>query len=329
MLKEKKAPTFRLPLYHREHSEQARVRACSETLASLSPDIVHAVCGAPWTTVVPREVVLDRGLPLVFTEQFVAPGFTFEPELYRRIQKLYRESGKVIAVSRNNRDLLTNEYGFSGDIVVIPNPAPDNPVFDFSDDERKGFLEGLGLPLKKYQAVTVARCADQKGLDVLIEGVALLPQFVRDQIHFAIVGDGPDKNALIELSEKRGTKESIRFLGWQTGIPRLLCAFDLFVLPSRWEGQPFALAEALSVKRPVIASAVSGIPEMLDGGKNGDLVDGESPEDLARAIRSFVENPAILRKKADRGYRYVRRYHDAEQNLSRTVQLWDVCLSRP
>ena len=323
MLCDRNAPTVRLPLYHRENAELVRRKACETLLGDVKPTIMHAVCGAPWTTIVPREVALDRQIPMLFTEQFVAPGFEFEPETVGRIRRLYCEARSVIAVSNNNCDLLSGTYGFGDNITVIPNPVPRLEIAEYTESERNRLFAELGVPQRAIQAVTVARCAEQKGLDVLIEALAQMRDDVRERFHVSIIGDGPDRTMLGQFAVDRGVSNNVTILGWRDDVSRIVPAFDLFVLPSRSEGQPFALTEALALKRPVIATAVSGIPELLDNGNNGLLVKSESPGDLARAIESFVDDPTTLRTKAETGYQYVRTVHDAKTNFARTIALWE------
>ena len=317
------APTLRAPMYHRVNNEDVQRNATQAVINVARPDVVHAVCGAPWQTLVPREVTLTNKLPLVFTEQFVSPGFSFDPDTHARLRNLYRKSKKVIAVSRISGDLLRGEYGLDGNIQVIPNPVPLTSIEPISKDETRRIHRSLGLMRRDFQAITVARCAEQKGLDILVKAIVLLPAAVRNRIHFSVFGDGPDRRALIDLACSLGVDDTISFLGWRSKVRKILPAFDLFVLPSRQEGQPLALAEALAATRPVIATKVSGIPEMLDNGAGGDLIRSESPEALAEAMEKFIENPTPLRVKAEYGFRYVRRYHSAAKNLARTVRLWE------
>jgi len=324
MLQQIDAPVTRAPLYHRVHDEAVRATAVEAALDRADPAVMHAVCGAPWTTVVPREVAVKRGVGLVFTEQYVAPGFTFEPSLHERIKTLYRRARAVIAVSRENARLLTASYGLdAGRMVVIPNPARIGPPPRWTSEQSETVRRRFALPAARFQAATVARCAVQKGLDVFIDAIALLPDEVRRQFHFTIFGDGPDRDALAAQAREQSVDGSITFAGWVDDAAALLPAFDLFVLPSRSEGMPFALIEALARALPVIATAVSGIPEALDDGRGGELVASESPAALADALSAFAADPQPLREKAKHGHAHVRAQHDADANLRRTVALWE------
>ncbi|MCZ7585463.1 MAG: glycosyltransferase family 4 protein [Deltaproteobacteria bacterium] len=108
----RRCPTARASLYHRLHDEKTRHEATENILGRFKPSVVHAVCGAPWTTVVPREAALDAGCRLIFTEQYVAPGFTFEQNTKKRLDRIYRGTAAAIAVSEAGARLLTGAYGF-------------------------------------------------------------------------------------------------------------------------------------------------------------------------------------------------------------------------
>jgi glycosyltransferase involved in cell wall biosynthesis len=115
----------------------------------------------------------------------------------------------------------------------------------------------------------------------------------------------------------------VAFLGWRDNAASLLPAFDLFVLPSRAEGQPFALVEAAAAGLPIIAADASGIAEVLDDGRGGTLVTPGDPEALAAELAEFVADPAPFRARARHGQAQARDRYDAEANLRRTIARWD------
>ncbi len=313
-------PLMRRGLYHRAHTEDARREATREALAWTRPGVVHAACGAPWTTVIPREVARDAGLPLVFVEQYVAEGFTFEPDLRARIRELYRRAKAVIAVSAHNAALLRG-YGFESErLHVIPNSVSPQTGSCISRVEA---AYRFSLPQRTLHAVCVARLHRQKGIDVLIEALALLDPTARARFHVTVLGDGPDRAALAELAVTRGVEDVIKFAGWCDDPRSVTGAFDLFVLPSRSEGQPFALLEAMADGVPAIACAAGGIPEALDHGRVGTLVPVEDARALSDALAACIEDPANARAKAILARKFVRERYDAQTNLGRTIDLWE------
>ncbi|HWF49003.1 MAG TPA: glycosyltransferase [Solirubrobacteraceae bacterium] len=143
--------------------------------------------------------------------------------------------------------------------------------------------------------VTVARLSGEKGIDDLLRAVAAL----RDQgkpATLEIVGDGPDRAGLEALAREFGVADRVRFSGFIPHGPRLVAALDgadVFVLPSRSEGLPHSLVEAMARALPVVATAIGGIPAFLRGGE-GVVVPVGDPEALAAALAELSRDPARL-----------------------------------
>ncbi|MBZ0271943.1 glycosyltransferase [bacterium] len=310
----------RAPLYHRAHPEIVRTGATRAVMDRFDPRIVHAVCGAPWTTIIPREAAIARGLPLIFTEQYVAPNFTFDPAVRARIERLYRETHAVIAVSDENARLLTDEFAFPGErLRVIPNAvapatAPRKPV------PRTGDL---------VRVLCVARLTPQKGVDVLLHALSTIDVDTRSRLRVTCAGDGPDADILRTLADELGVAPLVEFAGWRDDVPALIANADLFVLPSRAEGQPFALLEALAAGVPVIATNVSGIPAALDGGRLGALVPPDDASALAAAIANFARDPEPLRRAASHGPAHIAQRHSLADAMAETLAIWDDATGAP
>jgi glycosyltransferase involved in cell wall biosynthesis len=101
---------------------------------------------------------------------------------------------------------------------------------------------------------------------------------------FVLVGGGPERPRLEQLAAELGVAGTVQFLGQRTDISDLLPGFDVFVLPSITEGMPNAVLEAMVAGIPVVASRVGGVPEIVQDGETGLLIEPESPSDLARAL---------------------------------------------
>jgi putative peptidoglycan lipid II flippase len=163
--------------------------------------------------------------------------------------------------------------------------------------------------------VTIARLNAQKGLDVLVEAASMLPE---PRPLFVVAGDGPER-ASLEAQIAR-TNAPVRLLGDRQDVGDLLAAADLVALPSRWEGSPLAAHETLLAGRPLVATAVGGLPDLLGGGA-ARLVPPEDPAALAAAIRDLLDDPAgrdaLARAGADRG----REWPTAERAVAAVVVL--------
>lgn len=136
--------------------------------------------------------------------------------------------------------------------------------------------------------ITVANLRPEKGHDTLLAAAARVAQ-VRPDAEWSIVGDGPLRTTLEQAVAARGLDGRVRFLGERRDVPALLAASDIFVLPSRWEASPNALIEAMAAGLPVVATRVGGIPELVDDGATGMLVESGDDAALSSAILALLE----------------------------------------
>ncbi len=142
------------------------------------------------------------------------------------------------------------------------------------------------------------RLTRQKGHDVLLQALAEVVQ--ERPVHLLIIGEGTEEAALRRQTRELGLQQWVHFLGMRTDIWAILQSLDLFVLPSRWEGFPTVLLEAMSQGVPVVATGVSGSRELVQQGETGWLVPPEDVAALAEAIRCSLGDPAGSQRMAAR-----------------------------
>jgi glycosyltransferase involved in cell wall biosynthesis len=187
-------------------------------------------------------------------------------------------------------------------LVYIPNGVDTQQFYPAWPAERAEISERV--------VVCVARLEYAKGIDILLRAWAhmlQLPAAWRDglQIRLCLVGDGSRRAELEHLVAALGIQQNVEFLGTRRDILHLLQHAWGFVLPSRWEGMPNALLEAMACGLPCIASRVSGSEDIIEQGSNGLLVEPEQPEQLANALRLLVEDTDLTKKLGWRGYETV------------------------
>ncbi|MBB5084270.1 glycosyltransferase [Nonomuraea endophytica] len=197
-----------------------------------------------------------------------------------------RGADRVLVVSPDLGERMT-ALG-AGDVrpAVVPAPVPRPP-----SPTAAQVREELGAG-ERPVVLTVARLAQQKGLEFLLD-VAAGPWGAREPM-FAIAGEGPLKRELQERIEKE--KLPVWLLGNRDDVPDLLAAADVVFWPSRWEGQPLSLSEALMAGRPVVATEVGGIPDLLGGA--GTLVPYGDVGAARAAVRALLEEPGAAERQA-------------------------------
>jgi len=141
----------------------------------------------------------------------------------------------------------------------------------------------------------VARLHYEKGQLYLLKAFQqLLTQ--KSDVKLLIVGDGPERQALEKFVSKQSLEAEVKFLGYRKDITDILSIIDLFVLPSFWEGLPLAILEAMALGKPVVATRVGGIPEIIDHLQDGFLVPPKNTTELSQAMLTVLNQPDLAQK---------------------------------
>jgi glycosyltransferase involved in cell wall biosynthesis len=130
-----------------------------------------------------------------------------------------------------------------------------------------------------------------------------------------IVGDGELKNELISLVHDLNLTRHIKFLGLRNNVPALLRQWDLFVLPSLWEGFPTVVMEAMISEVPVIATNIPGTKELVVNGETGFLVPEKDPGSLSETIINVFNNPDLTSQLVQNAKKQVEKYN--MQNIAK------------
>lgn len=176
-------------------------------------------------------------------------------------------------------------------------------------------------------ALVIGRMEKVKGFDILVRSLALLPRQC-DGLHALVAGDGPEKAHLQKLAKELGVESRLTFLGMmdRQKIHQLLEGCRFLVVPSRSEGLGTVNLEALAHSKPVIASAVGGIPEVIKDRETGLLVKRDDPEALASALIALWSNPEQGRLMGERGRAVVEKEYSWEGLATKYVELYESLL---
>ncbi|MDA2916155.1 glycosyltransferase [Nitrospinae bacterium AH_259_B05_G02_I21] len=193
--------------------------------------------------------------------------------------------------------------------VELEGFAPPSPA-----DGGSSVRAALSLHPDEPIVGSVGRLDRVKGYDQLVEASDLVLR-ERPDAWFVVAGDGQERGALEAQARRLGVAGRWRFLGWQERLEPLYHAFDISVLPSRNEGMGRAVVEALACGRPVVATAVGGVPSVVEDGVTGLLVPPEDPHALARAILQLLEDETARRRMGEAGPKWVRERFSCQAML--------------
>jgi glycosyltransferase involved in cell wall biosynthesis len=264
-------------------------------------------------------MAVSRGTPLIVTWHNTvlddAPLRRLQSVLERRVA---RAATVTLTVSADLADRVRELGG--RDVRVAPvgvNPLPA-PTRDVLAVRRE--LDAVDRSI----VLVVGRLHRQKGIDVLIRAAtAWSARDVRPLI--VVAGDGPERDALSDLAHSLGVP--LRLLGHRTDISDLLAAADVVVLPSRWEGSPLAAHEALHAGRPLVATEVGGMSDLLAEG-GAILVPPEDPVTLAHRVGQLLDLPGKAVLVGNAGLLAAARWPDETHSVAAVIDVYRDVLTR-
>ncbi len=179
-------------------------------------------------------------------------------------------------------------------VAVSPNGVD---LSRFQNLNREQSRKELGLTQNDFVIITVARLEKIKGIEYLIGAIRNF-QFSIFNFQLLIVGDGKERKNLENLAQKLGVGDRVRFLGQVPNdkVPQILAAGDCFVLPSLKEGFGIVILEAMAAGLPVIATNVGGIPDIIQDGNNGILIEPANSQAIANAIKQIIGQKDLTSK---------------------------------
>jgi len=184
----------------------------------------------------------------------------------------------------------------------------------------------LGFAEKSPIIGTIARLVPIKGQsDFLVAAAKTVHEF--PNAAFVIVGEGELKASLMAQAKKLGIDQQTYFLGQRSDIAEILATFDLFVLPSHNEGLGRVLLEAMAMGKPIVATTVGGIPEIVKNQETGILVPPHAPDRLAEAISYLLKNPTLGATFGQRGKERVKIF-DIQKMVEKIELLYHQVLSK-
>lgn len=200
-----------------------------------------------------------------------------------------------IAVAKNHGQYLVEHEGFPKQKVhVIPNGV-DTQRFQPSAEFRRETRARIGIPAPAPVVGIVAALRPEKNHELFLKAAAI----VRDRLpdcRFLIIGDGPEKESLEQITHSLQLRGHVHFLGNQTDIPQWLVALDVFALTSRNEANPVSILEALSCGLPVVAPRVGSIHETVRDGETGFLVDAGNEHQIANRWIDLLNDRSLRMK---------------------------------
>src|SRR6266540_2062665 len=276
-------PTLVVPRPRSDHDWRSLAGHVS-ALRTLRPDVLHVSLASPWSSQYAiAAAALVRRPRVVAVYQLPVPPVNARQRLAKRVTSRAVDChvGVGVRTSREIEELIGLR---AGSVRTIHNGVPDVET-DAAPRLAEGPIVGA-----------VGRLAFQKGFDVLLRAMRDV-----DKATLVLIGDGADRAQLQRLAKHVGVADRTIWAGWSDDVRPHVRSFDVFVLPSRFEGFPLAVLEALLAEKPVVATDVGSVGEAVIPGETGFLVPSDDAGALASAIRQLLGDHQLQRRMGARG----------------------------
>jgi glycosyltransferase involved in cell wall biosynthesis len=276
------------------------------------PSVFHAHLSWPLAARSQLAAAAAARVPAVVATYHLVPPGSFGRTASLQGRLLSMGIGRGIAVSQAVADALVERLGWPRrKLEVIRNGIP---IEQFRGDPSPELRRELTAQTEDVLFLTTARLDPQKGLDVLARAAESV-----DGARFVIAGDGADRARLTG-------SDRLRFLGHRDDVPALLAVCDAFVLPSLFEGTPIALLEAMSAGKPIVATAIAGVNELVAADESALLVPPDDPEALAAALRRIVADTELRARLGAAARRRAETSFSIETSTRRVMSVYEELL---
>jgi glycosyltransferase involved in cell wall biosynthesis len=258
-------------------------------------------------------VILGRlaRVPVVVAHEHT---WSYEGQPLRRFldrRLIARRSDAFVAVSHEDRRrMIEIEKIDPDDVAFVPNGIDALPAGD-----RGKVRSELGIEPGAPVIGAVAVLRPQKALHLLVRAAAELAS-AHPQLRVLIAGEGPEREPLETLVRELGLEDAVTLLGLRRDIPDVLAALDVAVVSSDFEGTPLAVLEYMDAGLPVVATRVGGLPDLIEHGRHGLLVEPGDAGALAAAVGTLLRNPQSARELGE----LARERRRAEFSIDQTVR---------
>jgi GalNAc-alpha-(1->4)-GalNAc-alpha-(1->3)-diNAcBac-PP-undecaprenol alpha-1,4-N-acetyl-D-galactosaminyltransferase len=285
-----------------------RIQVLRQEIISSQPDVVISFMNS--VNVYAIVACLGLNIPTIVSEH-IYPGRTDANKIWQFIiKRAYRYADLVTVLTQNALQFYPETKGYR--TIVMPNPImkPDPVV---------ATTRLLSAP----SLIAIGRLHPQKGFDLLLKAFHRIQAKYPDW-QITILGEGPMRSELEGLRSELKLTDRVHLPGLVTNVPDYLQQADIFVMPSRFEGFPMALCEAMAAGLPVLAAdCLSGPSEIVEKGVNGILVRTENVDALAMGLDALMSDPTKRQQLARKAPEILDRF-----GLEQVMGIWQTAIDR-
>jgi glycosyltransferase involved in cell wall biosynthesis len=269
--------------------DHAALLAHLRAIREFSPDLVHANQSWPWACGYGElAALLTPGVRVLAVDHLPIIGAAIPRRRRIARQRLARRLDAHVSVGERSARLIEEIVGLpSHSIDSVPNGVPAMRI------EPAGRPRPTAAPASVIGSL--GRLTDQKGYERLVRALPQLPEAI-----LVLVGDGPERETLQGLAADLGVAQRLRITGWTSDARGYLPTFDIFALPSSWEGMPLSILEAMHAGLPVVASEVGSVAEAVSDGETGYVIGAGDDTMLLDRLAMLLSDPLLRARMGDR-----------------------------
>ncbi len=289
----------------------------------IKPDFIHFNLPFPIKCITAQlAAIIHSESKLYVTEHLAPPGYKPNP-LMKLIKKfVYSKLDTAITVSNKNKETLIKNFDLpENKIRVVYNCIETTYIKNYNREIAGCLKEKFAINDSALVFGTVGRLDRQKGHEYLINSSKDVIREVPNSI-FLFVGEGRMKDQLLQKIKDNNISEYFGLVGYQENLPEILSLIDIFVLPSISEGFPFSVLEAMAAGKPVIATNVGGVPEIITNNVNGILVEPTDSDALSRAMIILAKDEKKRNCLAEMGRKKVIENFSLEKMILTTEEIY-------
>jgi glycosyltransferase involved in cell wall biosynthesis len=301
--------------------------AAQRVIDHVGPDVVH-------THLLRADLYGSLGARLSRVPMIVSSVYAMGK--FRRAKRRATDRLLDVACARLPMHVLAVSHAVKNDCVERLRMEPGNitvihtgiePPRDIADEQIKAVRAAWGVGPDERVVLTIARLSYEKGIETLIDAAAMCHEG-HPEAKFVVLGDGLERCALQARAAERDITGSFVFHGFEPDVWPAISAADIVCIPSKSEGMPNVLLEALAAARPIVATSVGGIPEALTDEHDALLVEPDNPRMLSYAISRLLNDAPLTARIAREGRRTMELRFHARDVARRYEAMYDQLLQR-
>lgn len=306
-------------LHKRSRWDLGVINRLAAAIAEFQPSILHT--WLPTANTIGRLAERRSPVPVVVVSERAADAWK-GPVRRLTDRILARRTDRIVTNSEAVKRFLTRRIGLPEPLISVIRNGLDLAEYDAAS-------ERLTAPIPPQEGTltigSAGRLEPQKGFLYLLTAMRTVRERM-PQARLWIAGAGPEAPELGSRARQLGLADTVQFLGARDDVPALMRRFDLFVLPSLWEGLPNVALEAMAARRAVVATNVDGTPEAVVDGTTGLLIPPRDPAALAHAMISLLNDEPRRRRFGEAGRQRVEVEFGMERMVTQTEGLYRAAL---